>query len=221
MYIPGENISISAGSFDALKKIGTISEYDSLRKYVVVKQYSQEKISDNCILPKGQKQLWVRPLKGRNQWHNQGNIIDTYSGYRKTWERHMGFPDNIKLPPKTSFVVDHIHNGVRANDRGYEYVRLGLILNFINSAFGGGMEQQFVEISKTVTTPTTSKSHSNEIRELTIFEELKLSGIRYNDFIEGNVKKELNDNQDKIISASLTGEWTQDLVDLLVESWGE
>jgi hypothetical protein len=221
MYIPGENIAVSVGSFNALKRIGIISEYDSQKKYVVVKQYSQEKISDNCILPKGQKQLWVRPLKGKEQWHSQGSSIDTYSGYRKAWERHMGFPDKIKLPPKIGFVVDHIHNGIRANDRGYEYVRLGLILNFINSAFGGGIEQQFVEISKTVTTPSTSKSHSNEIRELTVFEELKLSGIRYNNFIEGNVKKELNDNQDKIISASLTGEWTQDLVDLLVESWGK
>lgn len=219
MYISdGKIVAVSAGSFEALNKVGSIVGYDSSKDYVLLKQSVKENISDNCVIPKGQQQLWVRPLKNKHQWHKDGKADNVCSKYRDIWKRTMGIPDDIKLPPKTSFVVDHIHNGIRANDRGYEYVRLALILNFVNSAFGPGIEKRFINVSKKVPIPEVSK---REIRNITVFEELKLSGVRYDDFINGDVKKEYENHQDKIIHASLTGEWTQDLVDLLAELWGK
>ena len=216
------HIPISAGGLRALERIGSsLIKKDPQEKYVIVRSGFEEKISKNCVIPVGQTQVWVKPLRSSKQWSNH-EIFDNdiCRNYRELWEEHIGFSQlESGLSPK-NFVVDHIHNGIRAHDRGYEYIRLGLILPSQNSSFGSGIERRFIEASKHEASksyyrPTVSE---NDIKELGVFEICKLAGIRYlEDYVNGNEEFKEED-QHKMIRAALTGEWKKEWVDLLKDS---
>lgn len=72
-------------------------------------------------------QLWVRPF---------------YRNYRDAWEKLFGIQSYMD--------VDHIHAKERANDLGYDYIRLALVPASANRSAGAGYEKKLLNAYRTV-----------------------------------------------------------------------
>jgi len=196
-----DKIPTSAKDIQALKTLGSV-ESKSDDNVVIVEAHNPVKIGSKQTLIK--KQLWVRP---------------SYKRYREAWEDEIG---SIRAPIKMTsgtrsgsecrFDVDHIHAKQRANDLGYQYVRLALVPYFSNSSWGGSLEKAiFNHFSADL-----NNFSAGDIRPINYMEENKLAGIMRGDIntLPGYQRTPTQQLiMDDLIAAALTGVWTPELVD--------
>ena len=153
-------IPVSVRNIKVLEKLGTL-----IPPYGTTKIQSSSTVDDSgkpnfvtVIINNSQfteTQLWVRPF---------------YPNYREAWKQVFGVQSI-----SGNMDVDHIHARERANDLGYDYIRLALVPAGANRSAGAGYEKKLLNAYRTV---QFDPDETPEFRYLDDIQAVKLKGTK-------------------------------------------
>lgn len=128
-----KTIPVSVRDIDVLRKLGDLMPPDYGTTRIQPSPTVDETDKPNFVVVTirnrhfTETQVWVRPL---------------YQSYREAWKKSFAIQPNMD--------VDHIHARERANDLGYDYIRLALVPASANRSAGAGYEKKLLNAYRTV-----------------------------------------------------------------------